>query len=140
MPRTPRPSRLIPQKPARKKPTLLGRSPSRNAKRSRRESLKVWPTVLWFTLGLAGLSGIGLGLVVLYYHLLTWSFFCIKDVNNIEITGTQRFNRSQILEMAHLDARTNLLALKPALWSKPCRPIPGLPKPHWNATGRTILP
>jgi cell division protein FtsQ len=54
-----------------------------------------------------------LGLVLLYYQLLTSPFFCIKDINNIEIVGTQRFSRSQILEMAHLDSRTNLLALKP---------------------------
>jgi cell division protein FtsQ len=114
MPRTPRPSRLIPQQPARKKQTLLGRGQSRNAKRRRRENKRVWPGILWFSLGLAGLAGIGVGMVFLYYQLLTSTFFCIKDINNIEITGTQRFSRSQILEMAHLDARTNLLALKPA--------------------------
>jgi cell division protein FtsQ len=115
MPRTPRPSRLIPQQPARKKQTFLGRGQSRNAKRRRRENKRVWPGILWFSLGLAGLAGIGVGMVFLYYQLLTSTFFCIKDINNIEITGTQRFSRSQILEMAHLDARTNLLALKPAL-------------------------
>jgi cell division protein FtsQ len=115
MPRTPRPSRLIPQQPARKKQTFLGRGQSRNAKRRRRENKRVWPGILWFSLGLAGLAGIGVGMVFLYYQLLTSTFFCIKDINNIELTGTQRFSRSQILEMAHLDARTNLLALKPAL-------------------------
>jgi cell division protein FtsQ len=115
MPRAPRPSRLIPQQPARKKQTLLGRGQPRNARRRRRENKRVWPRILWFPLGLAGLAGIGLGLVLLYYQLLTSPFFCIKDINNIEVTGTQRFSRSQILEMAHLDARTNLLALKPAL-------------------------
>jgi cell division protein FtsQ len=116
MPRTPRPSRLIPQQPARKKQSLLRRSQPRNAIRRRREGGKrVWPGILWFTCGLAGIAGIGLGLVLLYYQLLTSPFFCIKDINNIEIIGTQRFSRSQILEMAHLDARTNLLALKPTL-------------------------
>ena len=116
MPRAPRPSRLIPQQPARKKQTLLRRGQPKNAMRRRRENKRaVWPGILWFTMGLAGLAGIGLGLVLLYYQLLTSSFFCIKDINNIEVTGTQRFSRSQILEMAHLDSRTNLLALKPTL-------------------------
>jgi cell division protein FtsQ len=115
MPRAPRPSRLIPQQPARKKQTILGRSQPKNAKRRRRESKRIWPGILWFPLGLAGIAGVGLGMVLLYYQLLTSPFFCIKDIKNIEITGTQRFSRSQILEMAHLDARTNLLALKPAL-------------------------
>jgi cell division protein FtsQ len=115
MPRVPRPSRLIPQQPARKKQNVLRRSQPKNARHRRRESKRVWPGILWFTLGLAGMAGIGLGLVLLYYQLLTCSVFCIKDIHNIEVTGTQRFSRSQILEMAHLDARTNLLALKPAL-------------------------
>jgi cell division protein FtsQ len=115
MPRAPRPSRLIPQQPARKKQTILRRSQPKNAIRRQREGKRVWPGILWFTLGLVGTAGIGLGLVLLYYQLLTSPFFCIKDINNIEITGTHRFSRSQILEMAHLDTRTNLLALKPAL-------------------------
>ena len=135
MPRAPRPSRLIPQKPARKKQSLLGRGQSRNAMRRQRESLRVWPGILWFTLGLAGLAGISLGLVVLYYQLLTWSVFCIKDINNIEITGTHRFNRNQILEMAHLDSRTNLLALKPALVEQALQTHPWIAKAelerHW---------
>ena len=135
MPRAPRPSRLIPQKPARKKQALLSRGQPRNAKRRRRESLRLWPGILWFTLGLTGLAGIGLGLVVLYYQLLTCSVFCIKDTNNIEITGTQRFSRSQILEMAHLDARTNLVALKPALVEQALQAHPWIAKAelsrHW---------
>ncbi len=136
MPRSPRSSRLIPQKPARKKQTLLGRGQSRNARRRRsRESVRVWPGILWFTLGLAGLAGVGLGLVVLYYQLLTCSFFCIKDINNIEVAGTQRFSRNQILEMAHLDARTNLLALKPALVEQALQTHPWIAKAelerHW---------
>lgn len=114
-PRAPRPSRLIPQQPARKKQSILRRSQPKNAMRRRREGKRVWPRLLWFPLGLAGIAGIGLGLVLLYYQLLTSPFFCIKDINNIAVTGTQRFSRSQILEMAHLDARTNLLALKPNL-------------------------
>jgi cell division protein FtsQ len=135
MPRAPRPSRLIPQQPARKKQTLLHRGQPKNAMRRRRENKRVWPGVLWFTLGLTGVAGIGLGLVLLYYQLLTCSTFCIKDINNIEVTGTQRFSRSQILEMAHLTPRTNLLALKPALVEKALMAHPWIAKAelsrHW---------
>ena len=115
MPRPARPSRLIPQQPARKKQGILRRSPSRNARRRRRNPFKVWPRILWVTLSLAGLAGFCLGLVLLYYQLLTSSTFCITDVNNIEVTGNQRFSRAQILEMARLDAQTNLLALRPTV-------------------------
>jgi len=114
MSRPTRPSRLIPQQPARKKQGILRRGQPRNALRRRRISFKMWPRVLWVTLGLAGVAGFGLGLVLLYYHLLTCSTFCITDINNIEITGNQRFSRAQILEMAKLDTQTNLLALRPS--------------------------
>lgn len=115
MPRPPRASRLIPQQPTRKKQTLLRRSQPRNTLRRRRPHKRLWPQVLWFSLGMAGLAGIGLGLVFLYYQLLTCSVFCIKDIDNIEVIGNQRFTRAQILEMAHLDNHTNLLALRPTL-------------------------
>ena len=36
------------------------------------------------------MAGLGLGLVFLYYQLLTCPLFCIKDIKNIEIEGTQR--------------------------------------------------
>jgi cell division protein FtsQ len=135
MPRPPRASRLIPQKPARKKQALLRRGSTRNALRRRREALGVWPGLLWCGLGLAGLATISLGLVLLYYQLLTCSVFCIKDINNIEVTGTQRFSRGQILEMAHLDAHTNLIALKPALVEQALMAHPWIAKAelerHW---------
>jgi len=116
MSRPARPSRLIPQQPApRKKRGILRRGQFRNAIRRRRSPLKVWPRILWVTLSLAGLAGFCLGLVLLYYQLLTSSTFCITDVNNIEVTGNQRFSRAQILEMARLDAQTNLLALRPTV-------------------------
>lgn len=115
MPRPARPSRLIPQQPTRKKPTLLGRGQPRNTLRRRRGKVRLWPPVLWFALGVAGLAGVSLGLVLLYYQLLTSPLFCIKDIDNIEVIGNQRFTRTQILDMAHLDSRTNLLALKPSL-------------------------
>ncbi len=128
MPRAPRPSRLIAQKPAWKKQSLLGRGQSRNTRRRRRESVRWWPGLLWFTLGLGGVAGISLGLVLLYHQLLTSSVFCIKDINNIEVTGTQRFTRSQILEMAHLDDRTSLLALKPAVVEQTLQAHPWIAK------------
>jgi len=116
MSRPARPSRLIPQQPVpRKKRGILRRGQSRNAIRRRRSPLKVWPRILWVTLSLAGLAGFCLGLVLLYYQLLTSSTFCITDVKNIEVTGNQRFSRAQILEMARLDAQTNLLALRPTV-------------------------
>jgi cell division protein FtsQ len=135
MPRAPRPSRLIPQQPARKKQSILRRSQPKNSLRRRREGKRVWPGVLWLTLGLAGIAGIGLGLVLLYYQLLTSPFFCIKDINNIAVMGNQRLTRSQILEMAHLDARTNLLALKPNLVENALMTHPWIAKAelarHW---------
>jgi cell division protein FtsQ len=116
MSRPARPSRLIPQQPARKKKTsFLRRGQTRNAFKRRRGHVRVWPRILWFSLGITGLAGFCLGLVFLYYQLLTCSTFCIKDINNIEVTGNQRFTRAQILEMAHLDPQTNLLALRPTL-------------------------
>lgn len=112
MSRPARPSRLIPQQPARKKQGILRRGQPRNALR-RRSPLKLWPRILWVTLGVVGLTGFCLGLVLLYYQLLTSSTFCITEVKNIEVTGNQRLSRVQILEMAKLDAQTNLLALRP---------------------------
>jgi len=110
-----RPSRLIPQQPTPRKQTLLGRGQARNKPRRRGGGLRLWPHLLWFIGGLAGLAGISLGLVLLYYHLLTSTLFCIKDISNIEVVGNQRLSRQEILEMARLDARTNLLALRPAV-------------------------
>ncbi len=116
MSRAKRPSRLIPQQPAPKKQTFFGRGQSRPANRRRRRgNVRVWPQILWASLGLTGLTGIILGLVILYYQLLTCSVFCIKDINNIDVTGTQRLSSAQLLKMANLDGQTNLLALRPAL-------------------------
>lgn len=110
-----RSTRLISQKPAKKKKSLLRRNQPRNAyRRRRRGDKKVWPRILYATLGVAGLAGVSLGLVILYYQLLTCSIFCIKDINNIEITGTKRLTPAQVLELADLGPGTSLLALRPA--------------------------
>ncbi|MGQ9687323.1 MAG: cell division protein FtsQ/DivIB [Desulfobaccales bacterium] len=115
MSRRQRPSRLIPQQPTPRKQTLLGRGQPRNKPRRRGGNLRLWPHLLWIICGLASLAGVSFALVLLYYHLLTSPLFCIKDISNIEIVGTQRFSREEILAMAGLNARTNLLALRPAV-------------------------
>jgi len=125
----PRPARLTPQKPAPKKKAILGRSQPRNAyRRSRAGKRRLWPRMLWFILGLSGLAGIGLSLLVLYYQLLTCSVFCIKDIRNIEITGTQKLSHDYILKLAHLGPQTNLLALRPARVERALRAHPWIAK------------
>jgi len=89
---------------------------------------KVWPHVLYATLGLVGLAGIGLGLVLLYYQLLTWSVFCIKDVRNIDIIGTKRLKPAQVLELAGLGPQTNLIAIRPAVVERALRVHPWIAK------------
>jgi len=70
--------------------------------------------LLLVKVGVLSLAGLSLGLVCLYYHLLTSSYFCIKDIrNNIEISGTHRLSPDLIRELAHLGPDTNLLALRP---------------------------
>lgn len=115
----PRPSRLIPQKPAPRPKTVekspVRRGQTRNIYRRKRERGKsLWPGLAYFALGLASLAGIGLGLVLIYYQLLTYSVFCIKDSRNIDITGTKRLSHTSILELANLGPQTSLLALRPA--------------------------
>ena len=129
MSRPARPSRLIPQQPARKKKTsFLRRGQTRNSFKRRRGHVRVWPRIFWFTLGITGLAGFCFGLVFLYYQLLTCSSFCIKDIHNIEVIGNQRFTRAQILEMAHLGSQTNLLALRPTLVEQTLQSHPWIAK------------
>lgn len=78
--------------------------------------------------GFGGLVGIGLGLVLLYYQLLTWSVFCIKDIKNIDITGTRRLSPAQVLELADLGPQTNLIALRPAVVERALRVHPWIAK------------
>jgi cell division protein FtsQ len=108
---------LASQQPARKKKALLGRKKVRNTYRQRpapnRDKKKFWGKVLLFKVGLISLTGICLGLVLLYHHLLTSPFFCIKDNRDIDITGAKRLNAALLLQMARLGPGTNLLALQP---------------------------
>ncbi|MBM4302302.1 MAG: FtsQ-type POTRA domain-containing protein [Deltaproteobacteria bacterium] len=122
----PRPSRLIPQRPA-PKPRLipprpksqtrfLSRGQSQNSYRRNRfkgESRKTWLRGVAWLFGLLTLAGLGLGLVVLYHQLLTSSRFCIKDINNIEIEGARRLSRSLLLEQSKLVSGASLLAIRP---------------------------
>lgn len=112
----PSPARLSAQKPVRPKRARWGRGRPRNAyRRQRLAKRRLWPRVLWVLLGVGTLAGVCLGLVLLYYQLLTWSLFCIKDIRNIEIIGNQRLNRQEILKLAHLGPHTSLLALRPGV-------------------------
>jgi cell division protein FtsQ len=122
----PRPSRLVPQQPARKnrltaqkpqkKIRVFSRGRSQNSYRRNRpkgESRKIWLRRLGYVFGALSLAGICLGLVVLYHQLLTSSLFCIKDINNIEIEGAKRLSRSLVLEQSKVGSGASLLAIRP---------------------------
>ena len=107
-------SRLAPQKPLRKKPVLGSSRPRNNYRwRFNKEGGKFWRSLILGLLGVSGLIGVCLGLLLLYYQLLTCSLFCIKDNRNIKIEGTQRLDPTLILQMANLGPGANLLALRP---------------------------
>jgi cell division protein FtsQ len=111
------PSRLAPQRLTKKEPFWQARR--RNAyRRSRRGGdgppAGAWRRFCLATLGLTGLAGLSLGLLLLYYQLLTCSWFCIKDIKNIKIDGTHRLTHEYILEQTGLGPNTSLLALRPA--------------------------
>ncbi|MFZ5448373.1 MAG: cell division protein FtsQ/DivIB [Thermodesulfobacteriota bacterium] len=111
----PRPSRLVPQRPVRKK-SLLPRGRSQNSYRRNRvkgRSRRTWLKGVALLLGVLTLAGLSVGLVVGYHRLLTCSAFCIKDINNIEIEGTKRLSRSLVLQQARLVPGVSLLAIRP---------------------------
>ena len=122
----PRPSRLVPQQPARKnrlisqtpqkKTRFFSRGRSQNSYRRNRlkgESRKTWLRGMAWLFGLLTMAGLGLGLVVLYHHLLTSPLFCIKDIDNIEIDGAKRLSRSLLLQQSKLVPGASLLAIRP---------------------------
>jgi cell division protein FtsQ len=122
----PRPSRLVPQQPARKnrlipqkpqkKTRFFSRGRSQNSYRRNRlkgESRKTWLRGLAWFFGLLTLAGLCLGLVVLYHQLLTCNLFCIKDIDNIEIEGAKRLSRSLLLEQSKVAPGASLLAIRP---------------------------
>jgi len=122
----PRPSRLVPQRPAprsrlipqkpQKKTRFFSRGRSQNSYRRNRlkgESRKTWLRGVACLFGLLTLAGLCLGLVVLYHQLLTCNLFCIKDINNIEIEGPRRLSRSLLLQQSKLSPGASLLAIRP---------------------------
>jgi cell division protein FtsQ len=115
-PRLERPSRLAPQKPVkRNKAGLFSRGkPSNSYRRSRGGGPKrSWLRMFLCASGVVGLAGLCLGLLLLYHLLLTSSFFCIKDIRNIEIDGARRLKPEVILHLANLGPDTSLLAIRP---------------------------
>jgi cell division protein FtsQ len=122
----PRPSRLVPQRPAprsrpipqkpQKKTRFFSRGRSQNSYRRNRlkwESRKTWLRGLAWLFGLLNLAGLCLSLVVLYHQLLTCNLFCIKDIDNIEIEGARRLSRSLLLQQSKLVPGASLLAIRP---------------------------
>lgn len=109
---------LASQQPARRKKTLFSRKKTGNIYRQKptpgKNKKKFWGKLLVVKISLLGLTGLCLGLVLLYYHLLTSPFFCIKDIGDIEITGTKRLDAALLLQLTGLGPGTNLLALRPA--------------------------
>lgn len=115
-PRLERPSRLAPQQPVKKKKAgLLSRGkPGNSYRRSRGGgSKRSWLRMFLCASGVVGLAGLCLGLLLLYHLLLTSSFFCIKDIRNIEIDGARRLKPEVILQLANLGPDTSLLAIRP---------------------------
>lgn len=111
----PRPSRLVPQRPVRKK-SILPRGRAQNTYRRNRlkgDSRKTWLRGVACVFGLLTLGGLCLGLVLLYHQLLTCSLFCIKDINQIEIEGARRLSRPVLLQQVGLGPGSNLLAIRP---------------------------
>lgn len=114
--RNERPSRLVQQRPVkRKKSGLFSRgNPSNSYRRSRGGGApRSWLRLFLATSGLLGLVGLCLGLVFLYHLLLTSPYFCIKDIKNIEIVGTHRLTPEVILHLTNLGPEANLLAIRP---------------------------
>jgi cell division protein FtsQ len=109
------PSRLVPQRPVRKK-TFLPRGRSQNNYRRNRvkgQSRRAWLKGLAFVLAVLTLAGLSVGLVAGYHQLLTCSLFCIKDINNIEIEGAKRLSRSMLLQQVRIAPGASLFAVRP---------------------------
>lgn len=106
-------SKLKPQRPAKK--AVRFRPSRKNYRRSakKEDGPRYWRWAAFFTFGIVGLSGLGLGMALLYYQVLTWNLFFIKDIKNIDITGLKRLQPEVILKLSKLGPDTNLLALKP---------------------------
>lgn len=105
-------SNLKPQRPT-KKEVRFRRTRKNYRRRPKLDGPKYWRWAAFFTFGFLTLAGLGLGLALLYYQVLTCSLFCIKDTKNIDIAGLKRLQPELVLQLAKLGPETNLLALKP---------------------------
>jgi cell division septal protein FtsQ len=105
-------AKLKPQHPV-KKEVRFRRSRKNHRRSSKKEGPRYWRWAAFLTFGFLGLAGLGLGLALLYYQVLTWNLFFIKDTTNIEITGLKRLQPQAVLQLSKLGPDTNLLALKP---------------------------
>ncbi|MFZ5450310.1 MAG: cell division protein FtsQ/DivIB [Thermodesulfobacteriota bacterium] len=105
-------SKLKPQRPD-KKAARLRRKNNNLRRRQSEEAPKYWRWAAFFTVGVISLAGLGLGLALLYYQVLTWDGFVIGSPQNIEITGLKRLQPELVLKLAKIGPGTNLLALKP---------------------------
>ena len=105
-------SKLKAQHPV-KKDTRFRRRRNNYRRRSKGESPGYWRWAAFLTFGFLSLAGLGLGLALLYYQILTCSWFSIKDTKDIEVAGLRRLQPELVLQMAKLGPGTNLLALKP---------------------------
>ena len=114
MVQNPRHSRLLPQRPLKNSSLISRRRPRNSYRRTQGgDSSRSWLWLAVSTGGLMTLAGVCLGLVLLYHQLLICSYFCIKDIKNIEIEGNRRLTPEVILQLAKLGPDTNLLAIRP---------------------------
>lgn len=105
-------TKLKPQRPD-KKEARLRRKRNHVRRRQSKDTPKYWRWAVFASFGFLTLAGLGLGMALLYYQVMTWNGFSIGDPKNIEITGLKRLQPEFILKMAKLGPETNLLALKP---------------------------
>ena len=91
----------------------MRRSRKSNRRRSSKTGPRYWLWGVFITFGFLVLAGLGLGLALLYYQVLTCDLFYLKDTKNINIVGLKRLQPDLILQLAKLGPGTNLLALKP---------------------------
>jgi len=107
-----RSSNLKPQRPV-KKDTFFRRRRKNYHRRDKVDALRYWPWAVFFSFGLVALAGLGLGLALLYYQILTCGWFSIKNTKDIEVSGLRRLQPELVRQMAKLGPGANLLALKP---------------------------
>ena len=121
-------SRTLNGQPSLSQSRRSRKSPPRNVYRRRPPGKEKQAANLkwavYLTLGFLVLGLFHLGLLLSYHRLLTSSWFCINDANDIKIEGLKRVSRETVLSQARLGAGSSLLALKPALVEEALRANP----------------